>query len=118
MSKQRKVSDFFAAEPAHNHTDSVNVAITNNEDDGSAESDESAELEVVNVQIPEENPPSPKRSKSDTVVSTKGRKFCHAWTKEFPWLEYKKSDDVMVCKLCRELHKTGPWGTTGTRNFR
>ena len=62
-----------------------------------------------------------KRQKT-TVTCTKAakKKFCHAWLKDFTWLEYKKGQNVMLCKLCRELGKGGPWGwgMTGTNNFR
>lgn len=74
------------------------------------------------------NEPTPIQSKRQRTSSTTTtvtcstqaakKKFCHAWLKDFTWLEYKKGQNVMLCKLCRELGKGGPWGMTGTNNFR
>jgi hypothetical protein len=39
------------------------------------------------------------------------RKFVTSWKNEFPWLETKENDKLMICKVCIGYETTGPFVT-------
>ena len=115
---QRKLTRCFA---------NINTSSTadDNEKEPLSEANESVSASDSELSDSDRNEPTPIQSKrqkttTTTVTCTKAAKnmFCHAWLKDFTWLEYKKGQNVMLCKLCQELGKGGPWGMTGTNNFR